>query len=33
MTYAFFVFDQGAWLIGNGIDPVSAMGHVHVLAD
>jgi uncharacterized membrane protein len=32
-AYDLGLFDQWAWLIGRGLEPVSSMEHVHVLAD
>ena len=32
-AYDLGLFDQWAWLIGRGLEPVSSMEHVHVMAD
>ena len=32
-AYDLGLFDQWVWLIGRGLEPVSSMEHVHVLAD
>jgi len=32
-AYDLGLFDQWAWLIGRGLEPVSSMEHMHVLAD
>ena len=32
-AYDLGLFDQWAWLISNGLSPISSMENVHVLAD